>query len=435
MHKDFSITGHDLTISQIVDAIAANGARVHLDEGAEAACHASRQQVESWLGDEAPVVYGVNTALGNLKDTALSPSEHIAWNSTIPYPHAVGLGKFINPVITRTALLVRANVLSRSYSGVRPALIQRLLDIFNAGIAPAIRELGSTGLSDLGPMAHCAMVASGMDGARVFYQGRVMAARDALTLAGLSPRFTLECKEVLAIMNGSTMTQAAAALCINGAENILAYLAPIEDQIVSGFADAEELRRFNASIATVFEKIKNTIGFENNITCDNPLLFKNGETYDVAMGCNCSNTQVGYDLDLLTIILSDKAAFLIELIRRHALRNVEQNEALYLDALNVAQQIYDNALPASVDSIPTKGGQEDHVEFSYGAARKAIASVKHYSRLSALFLIATADQKDIDALDGTIKALLAEDNDFERTADRLTTYLNDHLFIIAFALT
>ncbi|WP_052726325.1 aromatic amino acid lyase [Devosia epidermidihirudinis] len=309
MHNDFSITGHDLTVQQIADAIATNSAQVGLDETAAAACHASRRQVEAWLGDEAPVVYGVNTALGNLKDTVLSPSEHIAWNSTIPYPHAVGMGHFINPVITRTALLIRANVLSRGYSGVRPALVRRLLDIFNAGISPAIRELGSTGLSDLGPMAHCAMVASGMEGARVFYQGKLIAAREALTLAGLEPRFTLECKEVLAIMNGSTMTQAAAALCINGAGNLLSYLEPIETAQLAAFPDAEELLRFNGSVAAVFAKIKRTIGFETNITCDNPLLFSNGNTYDVAMGCNCSNTQVGYDLDLLAILLSDKAAF------------------------------------------------------------------------------------------------------------------------------
>lgn len=416
MHNDFSITGHDLSVQQIADAIAASSVQVGLDETAAAACHASRRQVEAWLGDEAPVVYGVNTALGNLKDTVLSPSEHIAWNSTIPYPHAVGMGHFINPVITRTALLIRANVLSRGYSGVRPALIRRLLDIFNAGISPAIRELGSTGLSDLGPMAHCAMVASGMDGARVFYQGKLMAAREALTLAGLEPRFTLECKEVLAIMNGSTMTQAAAALCINGTGNLLSYLEPIETAQLAAFPDAEELLRFNGSVAAVFAKIKRTIGFENNITCDNPLLFSNGNTYDVAMGCNCSNTQVGYDLDLLAILLSDKAAFLMELIRRRA----AGQEALYLAALDTAQQIHENAQPASVDSIPTKGGQEDHVEFSYGAARKAIASLNLYSRLSALFLLATGVKQ-------------AEEADLEDAVDSLNSDLCECHSVVTFA--
>lgn len=433
--EELTIDGHSLTINQIVEAGKSVTLQAVLDPEAEKACLASRKQVEMWLGDDAPVVYGVNTGLGNLKDTALSPAQHMEWNLTIPYPHAVGMGEFINPLITRTALLIRANVLSRSYSGVRPVLIQRMLALFNAGVSPAIRELGSTGLSDLGPMAHCAMVLSGIDGARIFHNGKLQNTSGCFPLIGLQNSFPLECKEVLSTMNGSTMTQAAAVLCVHAAEAVLNYQNQLESIVAADFAECANIISFNEAIAATFAKIRKTIELENNVSCDNPLLFENGISYDVAMGCNCSNTQVGYDIDLLCIVLSDKASLLFELIKR-ALIKTGYDEALFAVAENAVKNIYDNAQPASVDSIPTKAGQEDHVEFSYGAVRKAFSTLAYYRTLLSCLLIVCAkgSRREIAPFDIKLDTKLFEglDTGLDVKLDILATYLDQQLGIISF---
>ena len=362
------INGHDLNIETAIQLMSDEERFVELDDHASMRCSQTRGQIDQWLGKDAPVIYGINTGLGNLKDTVMSPEEHIAWNKTIPYPHAVGLGNTIDPDVTRTALLIRANVLARGYSAVRVELIERMLDIYNARISPVVYEMGSTGLSDLGPLAQSAMVVAGLDEAEVFYRGQKMPAQEAFELAGLDQTFSLECKEVLAQMNGSTMTQSLSVLTYHKFERQLDRVKDLSSLADSSFIEAvENTKAF----------IKEVINFENNITCDNPLLFEvdNGQ-YEAVMGCNCSNTQVGYVMDLLTIMMCDLSICYYN--------SNQWDESSKDQALSYIAQIDTLKLPACADSIATKGNQEDHVEFSYGASRKANKAVQLLERLIAL---------------------------------------------------
>lgn len=348
---DILINGHDLTNDHIIEATIYNSYNVILSEEAKANCKSTQNQVEKWLIKDAPVVYGINTGLGNLKDTVLSPEEHISWNKSIPYPHAVGMGGFINPDVTRASLLIRANVLARGYSAVRASLIERMLEIYNAGISPAIYELGSTGLSDLASLAQSAMVVAGFKEAKVFYRGNLMPAQDAFELAGVDKEFELECKEVLAQMNGSTMTQALSVLTFERFKHIF-------NQISEKLGVWDNDLMLSISNTVLF--IESIINFENNVSCDNPLLFEvEADTYEAVMGCNCSNTQVGYVMDLLVCLIADLSTWHIA--------SHDCDTQSY--SLNIA--IEQLLIPASSDSIATKANQEDHVEFSYGAARKA----------------------------------------------------------------
>ncbi|MEG1603444.1 MAG: aromatic amino acid lyase, partial [Cloacibacillus sp.] len=147
----YYIDGKTLTLDAIRKITADADAQVLLAEPAAAACRASREQVERWMQKDAPVVYGVNTGLGNLKDVVVPPEQHIEWNKDLPYPHAAGMGEYLPAQVTLTSLLLRANVLARGYSGVRTELIGRILSVYNAKAAPAVHSEGSTGLSDLGP--------------------------------------------------------------------------------------------------------------------------------------------------------------------------------------------------------------------------------------------------------------------------------------------
>ena len=344
----YQIDGYTLTLDLVDQILKDPKTRVELSEEARARCEKSRAQVDRWLVEGAPAVYGVNTGLGSLKDVAVPAQKHIEWNKRLPYPHAAGFDEYLPPEITRLALLLRANVLARGYSAVRPALIQRLLDLVNAGVAPAVRGHGSTGLSDLGPLSQCVMTVVGMEDASAFYQGELMTARQALKKAGLEETFTLACKEVLAQMNGSTMTQAIAV-------STYLQLRPMLPACFELFGGerAQALRETVDWVGAILER-------ENNITCDNPLLFEteDGE-YEAVMGCNCSNTQVGYAMDLLSVVVAEAG--------KRALAKYPQ-PILWQRLATLAMQV-------SGDSIPTKGGQEDHVEFSYTAAEKAAESV------------------------------------------------------------
>ncbi|MGE5631987.1 MAG: aromatic amino acid ammonia-lyase [Caulobacteraceae bacterium] len=385
--QNYYIDGYNLTMEKIVSAIKGEAGAIHMSPEAVKRCEGSRRQIRKWLEKDAPVVYGVNTGLGNLKDTVLSPEDHLKWNKTIPYPHAVGMGGTINPDITRASLLIRANVLSRGYSAVRPELIQRILDIFNAGISPVVLELGSTGLSDLGPLAQNAMVVAGLEEAEVFYQGKRKKAKACFEEVGLEPVFQLECKEVLAQMNGSTMTQAIAVFACYNMQQLLNIEKEIEESMSAGEKfPVESKKQVYSAVEEVFKFVLKTVDFENNVSCDNPLLFETGGgNYEPVMGCNCSNTQAGFVLDLLNVLISEKSNFIYEMLCQSE-SGKHRIKSLRTLALSLLTEIKALCLPASADSIPTKGNQEDHVEFSYGAARKAMKAVGLYKLLLACFI-------------------------------------------------
>ena len=362
----YYIDGHSLTLDGIRAMLSDPDAVAVLSEEAERECRRSRGQIERWMEKDAPVVYGVNTGLGNLKDVVVPPEKHIEWNKTLPYPHAAGMGDYLPPEVTLTSLLLRANVLARAYSGVRPELINRVLAVYNAKIAPAVHSEGSTGLSDLGPLAQNVMTVAGLDEAKAYYKGELMQSREALRRAGLEETFTLECKEVLAQMNGSTMTQSIA---------VLAYLK-FEDLMQTFDRRMEERRKspeFTEGCRRIIEFTKDILNKENNISCDNPLLFELPEGgYEAVMGCNCSNTQVGYAMDMMCTVIVDLAGEIAGEIEEEPQRTA---------ARHLMKKIKTCAMQVSSDSIPTKGGQEDHVEFSYSAARKFSYAVSLFSKL------------------------------------------------------
>jgi histidine ammonia-lyase len=314
--------------------------------------------VDAWLEEGVPAVYGVNTGLGNLKDVAVPAEMHRQWQASLAGPHAVGLGDPLPPEVVRAALLIRTNVLCRGHSGVRPELLQRRLDIFNAGIVPVVLDLGSTGLSDLGPLAQITLVVAGLEGAQVLSDGKRVPAAPEMERAGLAPAFELECKEFLAQMNGSSVTPAMAVLA--------AYrLGELTERLASETTLTQEDR--DALLETA-RYITQVVARENNVSCDNPLLFSLPEGgYEAVMGCNCSNTQAGYVMDLLAMAAAKMGDSLPDAgdgataMARARLRSL--------------------AVPASSDSIPTKANQEDHVEFSYGAAKKALKAVEILSEI------------------------------------------------------
>lgn len=355
----YTLDGHSLTIEEIAAMLEDQNPQIEIAPEARQRCMKSRAQVDKWLESGAPAVYGINTGLGALKDVMVPPEKHIEWNKTLPYVHGAGFGHFLPPQVTRVELLLRANILCRAYSAVRVELIERLLALFCAGVSPAVYGDGSTGLSDLAPIAQNIMTVAGLDGAQVISQGVVRPSSQVLREKQLPETFELACKEVLAQMNGSTMTQAIAVTAFIRFEGLLRQFSGK----MAGRIPDDKLAAYQETTAFV----RDTLNLENNITCDNPNLFELPDgSFEAVMGCNCSNTQVGYCMDLLSIILSEMADDLAG----------EEGRARAL-----ADRLRMMCMQVSADSIPTKGGQEDHVEFSYSAARKADLGIELLSRL------------------------------------------------------
>ena len=137
-----------------VVAVARRGARVEMGEEARERVGASRGRVEAMIEGSLPV-YGVTTGFGALANTRIAAGQHLELQRSLLRSHAAGMGPFLQPEIVRAMMTIRARTLAAGYSGVRPELVDALMDFLNAGLIPAVPEHGSMGASgDLAPLAH-----------------------------------------------------------------------------------------------------------------------------------------------------------------------------------------------------------------------------------------------------------------------------------------
>lgn len=212
------ITGHDLTLEQI-EQVARNKEQVLLADQALEQINQSRAWVEDIVNSENPV-YGINTGYGIFSDRRINKQDARKLARNLVLSHAVGTGDALPQDVVRAAIVIRANTLAKGHSGVRPVLIERLLDLNNKAVFPLIPEKGSMGSSgDLAPLCHLGLILTrdtddleSLSGEAVF-QGKTMTGKMAMQKAGLE-RIILEPKEGLALSNGATFSAAIAALCV-----------------------------------------------------------------------------------------------------------------------------------------------------------------------------------------------------------------------------
>jgi phenylalanine ammonia-lyase len=168
---------------------------------------------------DGEVIYGVNTGFGGNVKFLIPEGELRHHQRNLIEYHCCGIGEALPEAVVRAAILLRANALSRGLSAVREVVIERLLDLLNRGITPVVPRYGSVGASgDLSPSAYIARAMCGSG--EVSYRGRFLPAQEALEAEGLEP-LTLEAKEGLALLNGTTIMTGTAALVVEEAE----YLA------------------------------------------------------------------------------------------------------------------------------------------------------------------------------------------------------------------
>ncbi|MGD0592527.1 MAG: histidine ammonia-lyase [Acidimicrobiales bacterium] len=445
--------GGTLTISDV--AAVARGAPVRFGDGARARMEASRSVVERAVSSGA-VVYGVTTGFGSLADVRLAPEDAAALQHALLRSHAVAVGPALSEEEVRAMLALRAHVLGLGHSGVRLELAERFVDMIRFGILPVVPEQGSLGASgDLAPLAHLALGAVGEG--RVLFGGSEMAAAEALSRCGLRP-VELAAKEGLALINGTqgmtaigalaaehgwTLAKSAdiaAALTIEGilgtdrafdlrvvglrphpgqqasAENLLRLLAGSEilsshrhdDHIVQ---DAYSIRcapQVHGAFRDVLANTVRTLEYELAAVSDNPIVLADD---DEILSCgNFHGQPVAHACDSLAAASVGLAS--ISERRLYRLLDPKTSNGLppflvqkaginsgfmvcQYTAASLVSESKGLAHPATVDSITSSAGQEDHVSMGMIAARHARDCVRNADTVVALEVLAAAQACDL----------------------------------------
>ena len=454
-----TISGSNLKIDDVM--AVASGETVQLDATAVPVIERSRAAVERLVA-EGRVAYGITTGFGRFKDKIISPAQVKELQLNLVRSHCVGVGELLDEPTVRAMMLVRANTLAMGFSGVRPQVVQLLLDMLNAGIHPDIPSQGSLGASgDLAPLAHLALVLIGEGTARV--NGQPMDAQAALETAKLQP-LELQAKEGLALLNGTTFMVGSGALQVRRAINLVisadiaaclslealngtdrAYddrvhqVRPHPRQIDCAaflrklIADSQLLRTDDPNnvqdpytlrcVPQVHGAVRDAVAYaqwvidiELNSANDNPLIFVDDETgeIDVVSAGNFHGEPIALAMDYMKLGITDMG----NMSERRIMRLVDADSnsgvlPMFLTAngglesgLMIAQYTAaalasENkvlAHPASADSIPSSANIEDHVSMGATAVRHTAQVLEHVERIVAIEMLAAC--QGIDLRDG-----------------------------------
>ena len=445
------LDGMSLTIDDVI-AIAYDKAKVSLSAGSIAKMSASRQLAEEAARGGQPV-YAVNTGVGLLANIVLGPSEIEEMQINLVRSHCCGVGEPLSRPIARGLMAIRANVLAKGVSGIRPVIAERICDLLNSGVTPMIPMRGSVGASgDLAPLAHMALTLIGEGEAE--YQGQVMPALDALHAAGLEP-LRLEAKEGISLLNGTqamlsigclqlheietlfTAAQTSAALTMEAlrgtpvpfdarlhevrphpgqlysAAHMRALLAdspiPRTQGVNRRIQDAYCLRcipQVHGAAWDTIAEARRVFSIELNSATDNPLVFDD----EILSGGNFHGAPLALNLDYLAIAICQIAGIAERRIER--LLNPSLNEGLpaflasvpglesgLMIAQVTAAALYAEmrvlATPASTGSLPTSGNQEDFVSMGMTSALKLEQSVGLARTIIAIELLTAARALDM----------------------------------------
>ncbi len=404
----------------------------------------NRKAVED-IVQKGKIVYGITTGFGKFSDVLIQ-KEHVKdLQHNLIHSHACGVGEMFPEIVSRAMLILRANALLKGYSGVRPIVIDSLLDLINHGIHPVIPSQGSLGASgDLAPLSHLALGLMGEG--EVIYRGKRMEAQTALQTAKLQP-ISLEAKEGLALINGTQAMTAMgvinyiegerlaiqsewiASLTIEGLQGIIdafdedihlarGYPEQIEvakrmRYLLSGsqlttnqgeirVQDAYSLRcipQVHGATWQTLNFVKEKLEIEMNAATDNPLIFNNGEK--VISGGNFHGQPIALAMDFFKIALAELASISERRIER--LVNPQLNDLpaflspdpglqsgamiMQYTAASLVSENKTLAHPSSVDSIPSSANQEDHVSMGTIGARHAYSIIENVRRVLAIEMI------------------------------------------------
>ncbi|ETT86832.1 histidine ammonia-lyase [Viridibacillus sp. FSL R5-0477] len=435
-----SLTRHD--IQRIVDGEAT----VSISDNSWKRVRESRKRIEKRLA-EGETIYGVNTGFGKLSDVKIEDEDIELLQLNLLRADAVGVGQLLSKEIVRAMMILRTNALAKGFSGICEDTLQLLVDLINNKIHPVVPSQGSVGASgDLAPLAHIALVLIGEGKAE--FEGEIITGGEALEKVGLQP-VRLKAKEGLALINGTQAMTGIGVITLNEAERIgyaadMAACLTMEalQGIISAFdpellavrphkelefvasrmrgwlegskrvtkqgevrmQDAYSIRcipQVHGASWQTFNYVEERLLTEMNATTDNPIVLENGE---VISGGHFHGQPIALAMDFLKVSVSEWA----NISERRTERLVNPSLSglspflatdpglecglmvLQYVAASIVSENKVLAHPASVDSIPTSGNQEDHVSMGTTAARQVHQIVHNVARVIAIELIAAS---------------------------------------------
>ncbi len=414
----------------------------------------ARRVVDEAVESEA-VVYGITTGFGALATTHIGKSETEALQYNLLRSHATGVGEPVPDEVVRGMLLLRARTLAQGHSGVRPVVVHKLLEMLDRGILPMVPSQGSVGASgDLAPFAHLALPLIGEGEVRV--DGQPMSPSQA----GLEP-IQLLTKEGLSLLNGTEGMAAMGAIALHRARNLttsadvaaalavealLGSARPFRPEIhalrphpgqvasarrISGLLDgspiiashsddfdhavqdAYSLRcapQVHGAVTDTLDHMERVLAIEMGSVVDNPIVFP--DSGEVLSGGNFHGEPLAFVFDFATIAVSELAS----ISERRTDRMLDPSRSQGLPAFLASQPgvesgymitqyvqaaiVAENkvlAHPASVDTVPTSAGQEDHVSMGWGGARKLLTVLDNVRRVLAIEILCAVQAIELRA--------------------------------------
>lgn len=443
--KTHYISSEYLSIAK-VRQIVEEGYKLALSDDARRRIAHCREYLDKKMATEKQPIYGITTGFGSLCNISIGAEELGCLQKNLVMSHACGTGDRVDSEVVRLMLLLKVQSLSYGHSGVQLSTVERLIDFYNEDVLPVVYQQGSLGASgDLAPLAHLSLPLLGLG--EVEYEGEIYKAEDILAKFGWQP-VELQSKEGLALLNGTQFMSAYGVWSLLKAEDLSEWadrvaavsldafdgrIEPFCDEvhIVRGhkgqLATARRMRELLAGseilcntkahvqdpysfrcIPQVHGASKDTIAYvghvletEINSVTDNPTVFPD-EDMVVSAG-NFHGQPIALAMDFLAIAVAELGNISERRIFRliSGARNLPNflvakpglNSGFMIPqyaAASIVSQSKGLCMPASVDSIPSSQGQEDHVSMGSNAATKLSRVVLNTERVLAIELMNAA---------------------------------------------
>jgi len=439
MHK---ITTHPLSLPVLND-LTINQSHIELSTEVKEKIVSCRSYLNQKMQNSEVPIYGINTGFGALCDVSINSDQLVQLQENLVRSHACGTGKLVPQHIIKLMLLLKIKSLSNGNSGVQLSTVQRLVDFYNLDLLPVVYTQGSLGASgDLAPLAHVALCVIGEG--EVWHNGVQKPTQDVLKAHSLNP-IKLQSKEGLALLNGTQFMSAYAVHCLLksyklsyysdliGALSLDAFDGRIEpfDPLVQlvrphkgQILTAQRIRQFledsplmkqekihvqdpysfrcmpqvHGATKDALEHISSMVLTEVNSVSDNPNIFSQADK--IISGGNFHGQPLALSLDFLKIAMSELGS--ISERRTYQLISGQRGLPSFLvnspglnsgymipqyTAASIASANKQLATPASVDSIVSSNGQEDHVSMGANAATQAFELVDNVERILAIELM------------------------------------------------
>ena len=435
-----------ITIEEIQDIIA-NNKQIKLSDDAKARIVKCRTYLDEKLANNDHPIYGINTGFGSLHSTKISNENLVQLQENLLLSHACGTGDLVPHEIIKIMLLLKVQSLSYGHSAAQLDTVERLIYFFNNNILPVVFELGSLGASgDLAPLAHLSLPLIGEGNVYVKKHSKFKIQHSKLILEAhnLKP-ITLKSKEGLALINGTQFMSAYGVYCLIKSNQLLTktdFIASISidafdcrlepfhhllhdvrphkgqiataKKILENLADSEIAKQHKVQVQDQYafrcipqvhgaskdaiEHINKIFTTEINSVTDNPNVFAEEDL--ILSGGNFHGQTLAIHLDFLAIALAELGS--ISERRTYQLISGQRNLPAFLvsnpglnsgfmipqyTAASIVSQNKQLCTPASVDSIVSSNGQEDHVSMGANAATKCLRVVKNLERIVAIELL------------------------------------------------